>query len=231
MLMVTGCGNTEGSKILDEALKNMEDVNKAKMSVELTMGNNQTSIIMKVDGDYDEESGNSYFKTTANVFGMNLVTESYTLKKDGKIYTYTSEDGKEWYYTVADESESNDMTDLGAATKYVNKYKSVKKVKSDIDGHTKLELVIDKKVMNELMAETNETAGLEITKDLVMYVYIKDGYVTKMNMDLSSIIDSSDMGGLTKYSMSVSMSDHNKIDAITVPNEVIEKAVLDEETE
>lgn len=232
MLIVTGCGNSDGKEILDEALKNMEKVNKATMSIELLMGNDQYSVDMKIAGDFDDETGNAYFETTASLFGMSMVTKSYTTEKEDKVYTYTSEDGETWYYTIEDASEAtNSMTDLSAATKYAGDYKSVKKVKSDLEGHTKLEVTIAKDTMNKLMAETDEGAGLEITKDLVMYVYVKDGYVTKISMDLSKVIDSADMGGLTKYSMSITMSNHNKISAVTVPEDVIKNATLEDDTE
>lgn len=232
MLVVTGCGgSSNGKEILDEALENMKKVDKASMAVELNMGNEQYSMNMKVEGDFDEKSGNAYFKTSASIFGMNIATESYTIEKDNKVYTYTSEDGKTWYYNVEDASNSNSMTDLGAATKYAGDYKSVKKVKSDIKDHTKLEVTIAKDTMNKLMSEAEDTESLKITKDLVMFVYVKDGYVTKISMDLTEVIDSEDMAGLTKYSMSITMSNHNNISDIKVPESVIDSATLETDSE
>jgi hypothetical protein len=232
ILVVTGCDNDNGKELLDEAFKNMENVKSVAMVMEISMGNEQYNMSMKVDGKYDSNEKKSYFETTASLFGMAVTTKTYTVEKDDKEYAYSTEDGNIWTYTISDSNNKEGaMNEVTSATKYAKEYKSVKKVKSDLKGHTKLEVIIAKDTMNNLMSETGESNSVVITNDLVMYVYVKDGYVTKIDMDLSNVIDSANMGGFTKYSMVMTMSDHNKIEAINIPEDAIKNATLKEDEE
>lgn len=228
VLFVTGCGNNNAQKLLDEALENQKNVKNYSMETEMVLGTDIYSFNIKMTGDYDFDSKTSHYTTTTSILGENMAIENYTLEKDGKTYIYASENGKDWVYSTGD-STDNPLNTINAdvATKYAGQYKSVKEVKSDLKGHTKLEVTIDKSKMNEALGENN-TNDLEVNKDLVMYFYVKDGFITKINLDLSGLIDAEAMEGFTKTSVSIVLSNHNKIEKITVPEDIINKAVLEE---
>lgn len=230
VLFLTGCGNNDGKELLDEVLKNQGDLKNYSMVSEIVAGTDSYSFNIKIVGDYDFENKTSHFTTSISMAGIKAMEiESYTLEKDGQVYVYASEDGEKWVYSV-DDNTSMGLTSINAdiATKYAGQYKSVKKVKSDLSGHTKLELTIDKDKMNGALGENTDNNSLEVKKDLIMYFYVKDGFITKMDLDLAGMIDAELMEGFTKTSMTINITNHNKVGNIIVPEDIINKAVLEE---
>lgn len=224
MLLLTACGNSDqvAQEELDTALENMKNLESSHMSITMDIGTDDYTISTVVVGDYDKEGG-SHSVVSMSLYGLEV--ESYTVVEDGILYTYTG-DEDDWTYTKEEYVSSNE---LGMVNSYVNDYKSVKKVTSDMDGATKYEVTIDKDVFQKAMEEVNGESTLTILNDLVAQIYVKDDYIVKLVMDLSNVLDADEMLGLTKYTVTIEISNHNSVENITIPEEIKKNATLADE--
>lgn len=244
LLVATGCGSKKDPKeMLKEALNNMKDMKSTAIKMDIEMGINaeglSLSMDMNVEGKMDEH-GNTYSKTSASMFGYNQTEEGYIINKNGFTYTYTN-DGEGWEYTVEDYVEDEELSDEELdkeIDKFLDTIKDIKEEKTDRDGYTKLVLTIDYAKMNEILKETEETSEeveFKLEKDMVLTIYIKDGYVAIIEMDVSDIMnqamaeDGINMNMTAK--LTLELNDFNKVDTIVLPQEVEENAVLESELE
>ena len=239
LILITGCGSKDGTKVLEDALENMKNVESGTIGVEMDVSMDGYAISMDMTTDFNKE-GESYSKTTSTILGFSFSSSTYTVINEDNMYIYSTEDGEAWTYSIVPKSDyiSEDMTIENVGTLAEN-YKSVKEIKSDIDGHTKLEVVVDKdKMMESLNASqaAGSDADFKLTEDLTMYVYVKDGYISRLVIDFTDAMNVADSESLTTYSMTFTISNYNKVDKIEVPEDIKEKAeyvdfvdILDEE--
>lgn len=237
LVLITGCGEKDGTKLLEEALENMKNVESGTIGVEMSVAMDGYAINMDMSTDFNKD-GESHTTTTSTILGFSFSTEMYTVIKEDKMYIYSTEDGETWNYGIVPKEEyvSEDMTVENVGT-FAENYKSVKQIKSDIDGHTKLEVVVDKDKMMESLA-ANQAAGsdasFELSEDLTMYVYVKDGYISRLVIDFTDAMNVGESETLTTYSMAFTISNYNKVEKIEVPSSIEENAsyvenILDEE--
>ena len=106
---------------------------------------------------------------------------------------------------------------------------TVKKVKSEKSGYTKLEVTLDNSKTPSLLGEDEKAEGFDFSKDLILDLYIKDGYIAIIKIDLSNILTEDYAEDITKYTMRFELSDYNKVKEIEIPKDILDKAKLEEE--
>lgn len=243
ILLVSGCGKKIDAKnLIEDASKKMEDLKSFNMNLNIDMAFSSQgfSVGMQADvaGEVDVKNNITHTTTTATVLGMTTTSESYDIQKDGKEITYTSDDeGETWTYETKEVSEGK--TEIINIT---DKYKSVKKVKSDEKGLTKLEVTFDKKFFNDnsdMFGDGLDMDSMSLDKDLVMYVYIdEDSHITKMVMDLKEYIDEDSLNKdsetnltIDKIVITIEFSKFDKVGELTVPEKIINDATLSNESD
>ena len=226
MILLTGCGANDGSKILEEALTNMQNVNSGIMEVDVLVAMDGYSIDMRITNAFTER-GDAHSSLTASVLGIDVKSESYTILDGDDYYIYTNDNDEGWTYEIIPVNEYvNDEMSVGMVSGFADNYKSVTKVKSDRKGETKLEVVVDKDaVMNALVfaQDLGEEADFELADDFVMNVYIKDGYITCISMNFTDILNIEE-SSISTYTMNFNISEHNNVAEIAVPKDVYDNA-------
>ncbi len=228
MFILTGCQSKNADEILKEALDKTNNSNSYKMEVRTIVGSEEYSFQEKTIGTYTKTS--SHFVTQSFFAGSTMDVENYTVEKDNKLYQYSSGDeGNTWGYSIYD--IPNMRESLLFLNSIVSITDTVKEVKTDLEGYKKLELVLDKKKANEKFSENSEIVGLDFSKDILVDVYIKDGYISKLELDFGDILNEEYKKDIEEYSMKFSYTDYEKVEEIEVPKDILEKAVLEEEEE
>lgn len=246
ILVLTGCGTKKDAKTqLSDAIEKTKKMESAaiKLDVKAEMTSEGTTMALGL-GMNGNVSGTgkdmkSHLNANVSFFGMNQETEMYTEVKDNYMYTYTKEDGK-WTYTKEEYKEEETIS-TEKVTEILNKAKSIKEEKSDKKGYTKLVVTVGADTLNEAMkSETvSELAGetsAEIKNDLSFNVYLKDGYLSIVELDLGKFIKDSVSAeelekGEIKAVISIELNDINKADKVTIPEEVTKNATEEKDTE
>ncbi len=226
---LSGCGE-DANQILKDTASNMQalDNSSMAMTMDLTMESDGSSLNLNtnMDGKVDYKNIVTYFKTTVGMMGFDTTTEVYTEQEEDGIYTYTSEDGKTWTKEIGDINQ----IDVKSIINSLDSFKKVNKVVSDESGLTKLEITIDKDKINDIisMAEDNVTSVLDLEKDIIYDIYIsKDNYVKKIVFDLSDYIQSDEKLAITKFKVTITFDNFNKVGEVVVPDEIKNNAILD----
>ena len=231
VLLMTGCGSKSAEDTFIEAIDKTNDVKNLKfaMKVDASVSAQGTTmgIGMNIEGEGDEEA--AHLTGKVSVLGMEQEMEVYTLEKDDVMYTYKKDESGKWTYSKEALNKEIKMN-TEEVLKKLKEYKSIKKVKSDKKGYTKLEVVYDGKKLNELTS--NETVkenlgkDVKIEKDLVINVYVKDGYIAIVSVDLTDLAKDlvKEQGYEVKATITMEMSKFNKVSKVTVPEEVVNNA-------
>ncbi len=259
VLLMTGCGkkgekessnsnsNADGSytpkqltepatsnDTLDAATKQMSGLESATFDMKMEMLSSQGNTTANMKMDYMNATKQSHMTMNVNVLGLAMTEEAYTLVKDGEMYTYTHvtsplmEEDTGWTYETYPISEYEDdntesISDIQGLT---SKYKQVVEVESDIEGTRRFQITLDK----DSLTDTSLDSEVEVTKDFVVDVYVKDGYVVKIVMDLTSVFadiveeEEEEPVTITKYVVTLEISNHNQITNIEVPQDVLKNA-------
>lgn len=238
LVMMTGCNTTKkGAKEqLEDAIKKTSEVKgvtlKLDASMEATAEGTTMTVNLGMNGDYyNDDTPTSHFKTNVSLLGMSQEMEMYTEVKDGYNYTYTKS-GDKWTYTKSEYKKEE--TSPEQIKKVLDNAKSVKEEKTDKKGYTKLVVTIDKDKINEAMKNENindlVSDDTKVSSDVTMNVYLKDGYVSIVEMDLGNVLkdalansdDSNDAN--VKAKITIEMSNFNKVDKVSVPEDVTKNA-------
>ena len=207
VLLMTGCGSKSAEDTFIEAIDKTNDVKSLKfaMKVDASVSAQGTTmgIGMNIEGEGAEEA--AHLTGKVSVLGMGQEMEVYTLKKDDVMYTYKKDESGKWTYSK--EAFNKEKKNTEEVLKKLKEYKSIKKVKSDKKGYTKLE-------------------DVKIEKNLVINVYIKDGYISIVSVDLTDLAKDlvKEQGYEVKATITMEMSKFNKVSKVTVPEEVINNA-------
>lgn len=238
LVMMTGCNTTKkGAKEqLEDAIKKTSEVKgvtlKLDASMEATAEGTTMTVNLGMNGDYyNDDTPTSHFKTNVSLLGMSQEMEMYTEVKDGYNYTYTKS-GDKWTYTKSEYKKEE--TSPEQIKKVLDNAKSVKEEKTDKKGYTKLVVAVDKDKINEAMKNENinelVSDDTKVSSDVTMNVYLKDGYVSIVEMDLGNVLkdalansdDSNDAN--VKAKITIEMSNFNKVDKVSVPEDVTKNA-------
>ena len=217
IILISGCGAKEGAKVLDEALENMNDVKSGIIEVEMDANVDDYPINVKMLTEFTED-GTVHTQEISTILDTSYEIDTYTIPNGDNFNVYYSEDGEEWYYEEISADEYDSDSAISSVGGYAKNYKSAKEVNSDLEGYTKIEVVIDKAEFIKLMSNDDGTV-LNITEDVTMYYYIKDGYVTGISY---SFVDEAKTLGETSttYSMNFKISNHNSADKIEIPEDL-----------
>lgn len=240
LVIMTGCESTkkDAKGELEDAIKKTSEVKglalKLDASMEASAEGTTMTVNLGMNGDfYNDNTPTSHFTTNVSLFGMSQTMEMYTEVKDGYNYTYTKS-GDKWTYTKSEYKKEE--TSPEQIKKVLDNAKTVKKEKTDKKGYTKLVVTVDKDKINEAMK--NETVSnlvsndTKIGTDITMNVYLKDGYISIVEMDLGNILkdalanseNSNSNDANVKAKITIEMSNFNKVDKITVPEDVTKNA-------
>lgn len=249
LVVVTGCsfGKKDSKTQLEDAVNKTVDAESGKVKADLTasvsMQGTTIDISMTADAEEYKESDNvlsGHAKVNMSLFGMSQSSEVYMDVKDGYLYTYTGSDG-EWTYTKS-EYKVADKLSKEKISEYIDKAKEIKEEKTDKKGYTKLLVTISSDEINKLYnnSELNDGEVSNIvSNDVTLTVYLKDGYVAIVEMDLTDAFKAliGQMGSSSEElnnmeisaKVSIELSDFNKVDKITIPEDVVNNAT--EETD
>ena len=230
VLLMTGCGSKSAEDTFSDAIDKTKDVKNLhlamKVDASVSAQGTTMGIGMNIEGEGGEEA--AHFTGKVSLLGMEQEMEVYTLEKDNMMYSYQKDDEGNWTYTK--EAINKEEMDTEEVLKKLKEYKSIKKVKSDKKGYTKLEVVYDGKKLNEATSDetVKETLGqdVKIEKDLVVNVYVKDGYISIISVDLGDLAKDlvKEQGYEVKATITIEMSKFNKVNKVTVPEEVLNNA-------
>lgn len=245
LIIMTGCDNTkkDAKSELEDAIKKTSEVKgvalKLDASMEASAEGTTMTISLGMNGDfYNADTPTSHFKTNVSLLGMSQEVEMYTEVKDGYNYTYTKS-GDKWTYTKSEYKKEEASTEK--IKEVLDNAKSVKEEKTDKKGYTKLVVTVDKDKINEAMKNENVSElvsdDAKVNTDITMNVYLKDGYVSIIEMDLGNVLkdaiadneNSNSTDSNVKAKITVEMNNFNKVDKISVPEDVTKNAT--EETD
>lgn len=248
VVLISGCGNNDAKETLKEALQNMRNIENAALKIDADLGFDMegTTLSMNVDMDMQmDKNKNVYANINVSFFGQSQQQEMYMINKDDKTYIYES-DGEIWTYSFVDYIESTiDLTDEEyeeMLEKLLDAMTEVKEEKTDKEGYTKLVVSVNYKKINQLLATYNTESDTELKfdSDFELTLYLKDGYIYIVEMDMSNIIndmaklygeDDEFTSSLSQLDITLKISfefyDINKINDIELPTEVEENAILE----
>ncbi len=220
---IAGSGKQNAKFILEDVIKNMEEVNTFKMNLKMEIDSNLYSLLINEEGEYAENSYHAKIVTT--ISGESEVEEIYEVKKDNEYYTYYSDDEETWFYKVTKSKNQNKFFDT--IMNIIKNYKSVKTIDKN-DDYTMLEVIIDSSNITDLVGTNDSIQGIDYSKDLILTLLIKDNIIENIDIDLKSILTEEYTKSISKYSMEFNLSNYNSIEEIEIPKEIVEKADLKE---
>lgn len=223
VLLFTGCEKKNAKELLQDALEKTNNSNSYSMEVKTTVSAGEYANKEMISGTYTKNS--SHYTSKIAYVDDYMDVEVYELEKDNKLYQYNSGDGgKTWGYYIYD------IPKMRESLKFLNSIVSitdtVNEVKTDLKGSKKLELILDKKKLNELFGSSEEIVGLDLSKDFIAIIYIKDGYISKLEIDFANMLTKEYKENITEYTMNFSYTNYNKVNEIEIPDDIISNAVL-----
>ena len=238
----TGCGKKDPEKILKDAIEKTENAKSTKVKFGLNYGFDMQGISIGVSFTGEEEvykenndmvSAHGTYDVKA--IGMNQSIENYSVQKEGYLYSYIKDEDGQWSYTKTEYKQNNDYKDK--IIKMIDSATKVKSEKSDKKGYNKLSVTLDiedtLKSLNEIMPkdsldEFSEQLNSFSMKEITFTVYIKDGYISVIEMDLEDILNNTttlfgnEFGKIDVHGvLTISLFDYNKVSEVKVPDEVI----------
>ena len=238
LLVLTGCSekkkeekttDEEAQKMLEAAITKMNDVENFAMNVDATIGmsfeGSTISMDMKASYEYDDE-GNEYGLMSMSFLGYEEIQESYAITKDGYLYTYMNDGEDNWYYIK--EETPTEPTDEEENEQMLDMFKEIKIEDSDREGYTKIVVTVDATKMTDIYEQ--EETDIILENDLVMNVYLKDGYISIIEFDASEIMNQllseEDFGMNMEVSapMTIEITKIGQVEPIVVPNSILDSA-------
>lgn len=216
-ICLTGCGEKKAENILVEALTNMKEANSLQINLKMEIVSNLYNLIVEDIGEYAENSSHS--KITTTIGENSQVEELYTIKENDTFYTYFNEDGKNWYYTQTAQAEG-----ISFIMNLLENNKKVSKVSSDKEDYIQLEVVVEEEKLVDILGDTSSIEGIDYSKELIVSVYLKDGYIEMIQMDMRSILADNFKNDITKYTMDIQISNYQSITEFEIPKDIKENA-------
>lgn len=223
ILLLVGCSATPKIE-LEKAILKTKNIKSTSINIDLDMEipvlNTKMGISANVNGDLvnlDKEM-KTHLNTNIN-FLVNLKSEVYSYIEDGYVHTYTKNNNK-WKYTKTKLEKSNNKTiSKDDLVSMLETFKDVKEVTSDKEGYTKLLVTLNKDSLSNLYKKyiTDDKFNITIEKDVEANIYIKDGYISIIDMDLSNVIKNEN----TTLKITISLDNINKVKDFDIPEEVL----------
>lgn len=248
LVLITGCGKKDPDKQLKDAIEKTENAKSATVKFGLNYGIDMQGISFGVSftGEEDvykknEDNVSAHGTYSMKTFGINQSTENYIVQKDGYLYTYFKDENGQWTYSKTEYKKDNEDNDYkGKVIKVLDSATKVKSEKSDKKGYKKLSVTLNiddvLKCFNEIIPkdsldEMSEQLDNISMKDVTFTVYIKDGYISVIEIDLEDILKKftkdlgNEFGQIEPHGVfTISIYDYNNVSEIKVPDEIINNA-------
>ena len=234
--------NKSSVEKIEYALNNMLDMNGFKLSVNMDISTNydgqDVSIEAGADSIIDVKNRLASVDVNASLTGVSINVPAYIDMNDNMVYLKVPTDNN-WYKMSIADTTGLDFNSFDFENKrlvfedYLRNDDFIEKVSSDIDGTDKYILHFTKDVLMELSNdETNdfdysslEEYGFSDGFEMILYVNKKENYVNRIVFDFSSKTFSDIT--FDKFIFSIDITDVNKIESISIPNEALNAELLD----
>lgn len=216
---LTGCGDKKEEKltneeILKQASENMKSLDNYHMNLtmDVTMSYEGASLSMSMSAksDIDVKNNKGYMETTATFFGMTETIPSYFEINDGVTTTYTKNEDV-WTKTTSEESANVDFNIFTSAS-------SIEEVEGEENTY---KINLTEEQIKELMSSTGETEEEMDLSNVTIKVTVNDKKITKVQMNVPATEGTIDA--------TFEFSKFNEVNNVTIPQEVIDNAILEEE--
>lgn len=232
LLGLTGCFEKEldPKTELENASSKMEALESynSAMTANVKIGGDSLSVNMKIslNADYDVKNKTTHMTMAGEFFGEEVSTSMYTKTLDDKTVVYTQEND-EWYYSETPMDENNiEFSMFKDAT-------DIKKVEENKD-EAKYQITLSKEEYEKLFEEIGQTD--EETSDFSIgntetFIYIKDGYITKMEINMPLTVTEDSLSMSAEMNMIFEFSKFNEVGTISIPEDIMTNAkqLIDEE--
>jgi len=221
VLLISGCGSKDEVKVLEESLENIKELKSGIIQIETSVTTNEYTSTSNITKKFDS-NGNSYTKTINNFSESSISSAQYKIVENDYVYIYSNKNNQIWTYRILKQGDYIDKFSLVNIGNLIKNYNKLEEVDSDIDGHVKMEIQIDKDKMMEFLDENPEfilVNNLELEQDLVMYIYEKDGYITRFVMKFN------DGQSNASCSITYTISNQNQIEPIVISNDIKDSAI------
>ena len=218
VLGVIGCVN--GSDVLD-AVNKMGELDNYKMVVSATadfsIEGYDFSMKIIMDSDVDEKNDVAKMITTVEFADEKETAESYMMFDGNKTITYTEMFG-DWYKTTEPTISEEEMFEILKNVETVDKTTSgdITEYKVKLSGKDVEKLMGDMQ-MEEMSISFGET-------EFIIHVN-KDGYITKMTLDLPMNMDFDGYIVSTTIKFNYTFSKFNQVGNIAIPQNIIDNAI------
>lgn len=245
VLVLTGCGKKDkkeeakssSSDDFAAAIEKTSNVKGFKMNLnaDVKMSYQGTeipmSIVMNGDVYSDLENPSAHMNMTMDMgaLGGKQTMEMYTIVKDGQQYNYSNTNNA---WEVEKQEFKKSEVNKDEILNKIKEAKGVEKVDSDKDGYTKYQVTVEASKINEALKSagsiTDSASNMEVKNDFKLDVYVKDGYVSIISIDLGDMVKDllkstgAEMDVTAKLTME--FSDFDKVSEITVPEDVVKNA-------
>lgn len=246
VLVVTGCSSkkeneeeTELRKTFKTAVSNLENAESLSFNVKMNFGMKKGEVLETEEittlSKYDKNS-NAYMMMTQAYEGTSITQEMYLIREDDLAHQYIKDTNGKWNYSREQtiyqygQSETNAQRELVG---YLEAITLIEELESDKEGYTLIVGTIEKDNINKVIKALGEDATLISQfypqEDLDIYMYIKDGYIAIVEIDLSSALELFlAMTSQTEYEepecfITYEISEYNSVKEIAVPDEVQEE--------
>jgi len=222
ILVVTGCGSktSKPEDAIAKATEKMKGLNNYHISMTMDMsfseGGVSTSITMNAEQDYDTKNNTSYMFASSSMMGMDFESETYTETKDGKAYSYTSDDGETWVKNMTEETSLEPNADF----ELISKTQEVK-IEKEENGKTTYVAKLDKEATKEFLKSMDmDDEEIEIQETTIRFTIDKDGYVSHYEITVPVAAK----GQISTVKLTADFAEFNTVGDVIIPQEIIDNA-------
>ena len=223
LILVTGCGKNP-EETVEEAFKNMKDLNNFHYDADFDVKVKSEGIDMTmsgdVKGDIDLKSEVMSVEATMNMFGTEEKLSIFSSVENNITTTYTESEGQ-WTKSETKTEELNlDMFD---------DLDDVEKVK---DKDSTYSIKLSQEDVNELLEVTGEDMIDKETFDfskLTIEVAVEGKYISKIYVKAPMKSESDGVTVDGSIIIEVNFSKFNEVKDLTIPQNVIDNAILEED--
>lgn len=185
------------------------DIDNYTTTYTISLTASGTSMSFKISGVVDQKNKKDSLKVTTTMSGGSVTVPAYYDYNTGYIYMENPSSKGTWLK----QKTSDPFTDLKTYISRMNNNKDVTKVD---EGHYRIK--ITKEEMKGMVSQSGVDLSL-IKGDPVMDIYTKDGYITKIETDMSNVIQ-----GVSKYKIVQTFSLYDQSGEVTIPQDIINNA-------
>ena len=185
------------------------DIDNYTTTYTITLSADGVSMSIKISGIVDQKNKKDSLKVTTSMSGASATVPAYYDFNTGYIYMEDPNNKGSW----VKQKTSDPFNDLKS---YINKMNNNKDVTKVDEGHYRIK--ISKEEMKGMVNQSGIDLSL-IKGDPVMDIYTKDGYIIRIETDMSNVIQ-----GISKYKIVQNFSLYNQSGDVVIPQNIIDNA-------